>query len=119
MRALIKRRPKAYCGMSRMVTAYTSEDGGFLGSVRALADSIFSGGTVAKDTLEVGALSVNYEVKSPITITPTGGSFSGPLPVTVGGNLAPSTATPSPPPGPDSSVSGIGTYSAVADETRR
>jgi hypothetical protein len=119
MRTLIKRRPKSYCGMRGMVSAYGSEDGGFLGSMRALADSVFSGGTVARDTLDAGAISFSYEVKSPIRITPTSVSFSGPLPLTVGVSINPSSSTQGTPPGPDSSVNGIGTYSAVADETRR
>ena len=119
MRTLIKRRPKSYSGMDCKVSAYGSEDGGFLGSMRALADSIFSGGTVATDTFSVGAVSAHYTVTSPIKITPTSATFSGPLPVSVGVSIAPSTTSQGPTPGPDSSINGVGTYSAVVDETRR
>lgn len=119
MRTLVKRKPKCYRGLDGVVSAYGSEDGGFLGSMRALVDSVFSGGTVATDTFNVGSVSAHYTVTSPISITPTSATFSGPLPVSVGVSIAPSTTGQGPAPGPDSSINGVGTYSAVADETRR
>lgn len=82
---LEKRSPALYSLKKNEVQAYEDE---LLGNLAALADSVFSGGVVATDTLSVGPLDAYYTIKSPINVTAdstgVGISFSGSMGVEVG-----------------------------------
>ena len=65
------------------------EDREFLDKVSEMGKNLISGGVVATDTLEVGALKIHYTVNSPVTVKDEGKGvstveFSGALPLKVG-----------------------------------
>jgi len=100
---LEKRNPAVYSLKKNEIQAYSGE-GDVLGDLAALADSVFSGGVIATDTLSVGPVDTYYTIKSPISVTAdstgVGISFSGSMGVEIGIHIdtpsATNTAEPSP-----------------------
>ena len=101
IRRLCKKRPCAHAGMSAQALAYSDEStSGFIDEIRALGDSLISGGVLATDTLSLGPVQAHYAVRSPVIAqsdsSGTRVTFGGACPVEVGVSVrhAPASTPP-------------------------
>ena len=120
---LSKRRSSTYDLHNREIRAYDDES--FADELANLADSLASGGTIFTDTVNVGRIEFHTTVKSPIIIeadsSGAGAKLSGSGSFELGVRYNYKQQSPGPiiPPAATKSPGGIGTYSAIQDETRR